>query len=51
MERHDGYSAPEARLIPVRMEEHFLGASDTPTLRTGESFETQTGVDNEDDWM
>ena len=45
------YSAPEAELIHVWVERNFLGASDTPTSRTGESFDDQTGLDNDDDWI
>ena len=51
MKTNSVYSAPEAELILVRLEENFLGASDTPTSRTGESFNPMTGLDDDSDWM
>lgn len=51
MNRRSLYSAPEAELILVRVEENFLDSPFTPTNRTGESFNDQTVSDCEDDWL
>ena len=37
------YAAPEAELLVVRFEENIMSP-------TGESFSSQTGDDNDDDW-
>ena len=43
MNKKQFYEAPETELLVVRFEGNIMSP-------TGESFGTQTGSDNEDDW-